>query len=295
MTEEFHPGFRNSTASYTVSLLNPEVIRDLQLAAHGLEMIERPFSNFLPLPGDARRYLKVGGGLAATQAEVAKFSRRDARGAAGVLRDARSRRRGAARPARVDAAQRRRAAWRTSRRCSTPGRSRSASARSILPGSATCWTCSPRAPATCSTAGSSRRRSRRRSASTASSATSAARTRRVPPTCCCTTCSARSTAGRGSGATRAAAWARSRRRWRSECEARGVTLRTLGARRARAGARRARRRRRARGRAGHRGAARGRQRQPAAAVRAPRSPRTRCPPISVRASPRTSAGPGRSG
>ena len=26
VTEEFHPGFRNSTASYTVSLLNPEVI-----------------------------------------------------------------------------------------------------------------------------------------------------------------------------------------------------------------------------------------------------------------------------
>ncbi|MEO8224157.1 MAG: FAD-dependent oxidoreductase, partial [Gammaproteobacteria bacterium] len=29
VTEEFHPGFRNSTASYTVSLLNPKVIRDL--------------------------------------------------------------------------------------------------------------------------------------------------------------------------------------------------------------------------------------------------------------------------
>jgi phytoene dehydrogenase-like protein len=81
VTEEFHPGFRNSTASYTVSLLNPKVIRDLRLAAHGLEVIERPFSNFLPLTtgGDAAgAYLKVGGGLAATQAEVAKFSRRDA-------------------------------------------------------------------------------------------------------------------------------------------------------------------------------------------------------------------------
>ena len=29
VTEEFHPGFRNSTASYTVSLLNPKVIADL--------------------------------------------------------------------------------------------------------------------------------------------------------------------------------------------------------------------------------------------------------------------------
>jgi phytoene dehydrogenase-like protein len=76
VTEEFHPGFRNSTASYTVSLLNPRVIRDLKLAQHGLLIIERPFANFLPLPGGG--YLKVGGGLAATQAEVAKHSQRDA-------------------------------------------------------------------------------------------------------------------------------------------------------------------------------------------------------------------------
>ncbi len=60
VTEEFHPGFRNSTASYTVSLLNPKVIRDLQLARHGLSVIERPFANFLPLPDGG--YLKVGGG-----------------------------------------------------------------------------------------------------------------------------------------------------------------------------------------------------------------------------------------
>jgi len=76
VTEEFHPGFRNSTASYTVSLLNPRVIRDLRLAEHGLRVVERPFANFLPLPdGD---YLKVGGGLEATQREVARFSRADA-------------------------------------------------------------------------------------------------------------------------------------------------------------------------------------------------------------------------
>jgi phytoene dehydrogenase-like protein len=76
VTEEFHPGFRNSTASYTVSLLDPQVIRDLNLAAHGLVIRERPVANFLPLPDG--RSLKVGGGLAATQAEVAKFSRADA-------------------------------------------------------------------------------------------------------------------------------------------------------------------------------------------------------------------------
>ncbi len=76
VTEEFHPGFRNSVASYTVSLLNPKVIRDLRLAEHGLRVVERPLSNFLPL-GDGN-YLSAGGGLEATQAEFARFSRHDA-------------------------------------------------------------------------------------------------------------------------------------------------------------------------------------------------------------------------
>jgi phytoene dehydrogenase-like protein len=76
VTEEFHPGFRNSTASYTVSLLNAKVIRDLHLAEHGLRVVERPFSNFLPLSD--RDSIKVGGGLEATQREVARFSARDA-------------------------------------------------------------------------------------------------------------------------------------------------------------------------------------------------------------------------
>jgi phytoene dehydrogenase-like protein len=76
VTEEFHPGFRNSTASYTVSLLHPKIIRELRLVDHGLRIVERPIANFLPLPDNG--YLKVGGGLAATQAEVARFSSRDA-------------------------------------------------------------------------------------------------------------------------------------------------------------------------------------------------------------------------
>jgi phytoene dehydrogenase-like protein len=74
VTEEFHPGFRNSVAAYTVSLLNPKVIRDLRLAEHGLRIVERRIANFLPL--DDGRYLKVGGGR--TRQEVAKFSTRDA-------------------------------------------------------------------------------------------------------------------------------------------------------------------------------------------------------------------------
>src|SRR6185295_6121774 len=76
VTEEFHPGFRNSTAAYTVSLLNPRVIRDLKLAEHGLRVVERPFSNFLPLLDG--NFIRVGGGLEATQHEVARFSKRDA-------------------------------------------------------------------------------------------------------------------------------------------------------------------------------------------------------------------------
>jgi phytoene dehydrogenase-like protein len=76
VTEEFHPGFRNSTASYTVSLLQPKVIADMGLARHGLRILERPFSNFLPL--EDGRALLVGGGLEATQAEFARFSERDA-------------------------------------------------------------------------------------------------------------------------------------------------------------------------------------------------------------------------
>jgi phytoene dehydrogenase-like protein len=74
VTEEFHPGFRNSVAAYTVSLLNPKIIRDLELHRHGLRIVERPLSNFLPLPDG--RYLKIAPGR--TKAEVEKFSAHDA-------------------------------------------------------------------------------------------------------------------------------------------------------------------------------------------------------------------------
>src|ERR1700761_7893518 len=74
VTEEFHPGFRNSVAAYTVSLLNPKVIRDMRLADNGLTVVERKVSNFLPV--DDRQYLLVSDGK--TEAEVAKFSAKDA-------------------------------------------------------------------------------------------------------------------------------------------------------------------------------------------------------------------------
>ena len=93
VTEEFHPGFRNSMASYTVSLLNPKVIADLDLARHGLEIVERRMGNFLPLPDG--RALEAGPGR--TRQSVAQFFERDAaaldgyermlENAASVLRD----------------------------------------------------------------------------------------------------------------------------------------------------------------------------------------------------------------
>jgi len=76
VTEEFHPGFRNSVAAYAVSLLHPRVIRELNLAHHGLRIVERPLANFLPL--DEARALCVSGDAAATQREFAKLSARDA-------------------------------------------------------------------------------------------------------------------------------------------------------------------------------------------------------------------------
>jgi phytoene dehydrogenase-like protein len=95
VTEVFHPGFRNSVASYTVSLLQPKVIADMKLVDEGYRVIERPISNFLPQ--DDGGYLKLGGGLERTQAEFGRFSAHDAKvlphyydmleGVADVLRD----------------------------------------------------------------------------------------------------------------------------------------------------------------------------------------------------------------
>src|SRR6266516_3683140 len=74
VAEEFHPGFRNSVAAYSVSLLNPKVIADLRLHDHGLKIVERRAQNFLPAPDGS--YLLTGEGR--TQASVAKLSQRDA-------------------------------------------------------------------------------------------------------------------------------------------------------------------------------------------------------------------------
>jgi phytoene dehydrogenase-like protein len=73
VTDEFIPGFRNSAASYTVSLLQPKVIRDMELERHGLKVVLRKTDNFLPGDGD---YLLAGrGGL--TRREIARHVKAD--------------------------------------------------------------------------------------------------------------------------------------------------------------------------------------------------------------------------
>ena len=74
VTDEFLPGFRNSAASYTVSLLQPKVIADMQLERHGLKVVLRKTDNFLPGDGD---YLLSGrNGL--TRKEIARHHKGDA-------------------------------------------------------------------------------------------------------------------------------------------------------------------------------------------------------------------------
>jgi len=76
ITEEFHPGFRNSVASYSVSLLNPKVIADMELARHGLKVVIRPLSYFSPV--DDRRYLILDKDSERSRREVARWSPKDA-------------------------------------------------------------------------------------------------------------------------------------------------------------------------------------------------------------------------
>ena len=75
VTEEIHPGFKYSVCSYVVSLLRPEIIRELDLAAHGLEILPLD-GTFTPMPsGD---YLWRVNDHARTFREIARHSRLDA-------------------------------------------------------------------------------------------------------------------------------------------------------------------------------------------------------------------------
>jgi len=75
VTEELFPGFKYSVASYVVSLLRPEIIRELELPRHGLEILPLE-STFTPLPdGD---YLMRWADHDLTRREIARHSPRDA-------------------------------------------------------------------------------------------------------------------------------------------------------------------------------------------------------------------------
>lgn len=76
VTEEFHPGFRNSVASYTVSLLNPKVIKDMRLHDFGLSVVERRVNNLWPHEDGNFLAFPVGGEN--LKAEIALFSEADA-------------------------------------------------------------------------------------------------------------------------------------------------------------------------------------------------------------------------
>ncbi|HBK92620.1 MAG TPA: FAD-dependent oxidoreductase, partial [Parvularcula sp.] len=72
VTEEFHPGFRNSVASYAVSLLSPKIIAEMALERHGLKIIIRPMAYFAPAPDG--RYLLLGRDKAENHAALARLS-----------------------------------------------------------------------------------------------------------------------------------------------------------------------------------------------------------------------------
>jgi phytoene dehydrogenase-like protein len=75
VTEEFAPGFRASRFSYVMSILHPRIIRDLELASFGFEVL--PANDlFCPLGGDES--IVFSDDLKKTQAEFARFSRHDA-------------------------------------------------------------------------------------------------------------------------------------------------------------------------------------------------------------------------
>jgi phytoene dehydrogenase-like protein len=76
VTEEVFPGFKVSTAAYVNSLFRKEIIRDLRLAEHGFEVLERNPASFTPFADG--RCLFLGGDGASNRSEIAKFSVRDA-------------------------------------------------------------------------------------------------------------------------------------------------------------------------------------------------------------------------
>src|SRR5215510_7176845 len=77
VTEEIAPGCRASTTSYIASMLRPEVIRELNLAQHGLRMI--PCEPAVQVALDDGEVLAAWGNADKTAAEISRFSAADSR------------------------------------------------------------------------------------------------------------------------------------------------------------------------------------------------------------------------
>ena len=75
-TEALWPGYKVSTGAYVISLLLPDIVRDLRLRQHGLTVLPRDPASFTPLADG--RHLLLGAGAAANRQAIAGFSRRDA-------------------------------------------------------------------------------------------------------------------------------------------------------------------------------------------------------------------------
>lgn len=76
VTEEFYPGFRNSMCSYTISLLNPKIIEDLELNKFGLTITDRASTGLLLGYGDD--YIFMGDDHKATLRQIAQQYPKDA-------------------------------------------------------------------------------------------------------------------------------------------------------------------------------------------------------------------------
>src|SRR5438309_116033 len=76
VTEEVWPGYKVSTLSYLCSLLQPKIIRELELERFGYHLYPKDPAFFTPFPDG--RHLFFWQDMAATQKELAKFSKRDA-------------------------------------------------------------------------------------------------------------------------------------------------------------------------------------------------------------------------
>ena len=78
VTEEVIPGFLFSRASYVYSLFRPQIVRELELERHGLQLLRRSPSSFTPTPREGGPSLLLGVDDAADAAAIAQLSARDA-------------------------------------------------------------------------------------------------------------------------------------------------------------------------------------------------------------------------